>query len=516
MKKLILIFVILCIVSVLVPSIVLAKNVKIEDARQAAENWVALITALKGSWGGSEEAYVEDVQEFRQRGRKIGYFANVHPKGFIIVSVRKELAPIKAYSDENDLNPDADTGLPDLIKGKMNRIIRGIEQRAGVLDRIPDHALDRILEINYHSAWDDLIGTEGERSASAFTDEVVVAMNYQGGDYLIRSSWHQNPPYNNMTPDLGCTTTSNGRAKVGCVALAASQIMDYWNWPPYGTGLVLPEPFISPPTGDPYDWPNILDVVTTGSATAEQDAVAELTSEVGVAVSMNYGCGTSGAFVDNMPFVYENYYRYSGYALYRTRVAPVGGTWPAITWFNYIKDELNLNRPIQYDVREWHSFVADGWQEIGSTPVRQYHMNYGWGYECEFLDGCNTWYTLDSLYYADSDSSIVKEAMVTGLFPAQSVQDTLSGTYARNPDFPYYYFDQDATGHSATFVEGLNLQFLHGISVTNTSTTGGSFRFESSAFEPTRLFTRGDPSKGVRLEQSGTLKISQNGSIRFQ
>ena len=94
----------------------------------------------------------------------------------------------------------------------------------------------------------------------------------------LTSHWHQDSPYNNDCPDLGCTTTSNGRSVVGCVATAGAQIMYYWAWPPYGEGS---------PYSDTYDWPNMRDSVTTSSPAAQQAAVAELSHEVGLAVGMS-------------------------------------------------------------------------------------------------------------------------------------------------------------------------------------------------------------------------------------
>ena len=74
-----------------------------------------------------------------------------------------------------------------------------------------------------------------------------------------------------------------------------------------------------------------------------------------------------------MEDVYEDHYRYSTACARRNR-----DDYSAVAWFNRMKTQFNLNRPVQYRIPD-HSIVGDGWQEIGSTPIRQYHMNYGWG-----------------------------------------------------------------------------------------------------------------------------------------
>jgi hypothetical protein len=175
-------------------------------------------------------------------------------------------------------------------------------------------------------------------------------------------------------------------------------------------------------------------------------------------------------------------------------------------WFNAIKIQLNANRPILYEIPQ-HFVVIDGWQEIGSPVVQQIHVVYGAG-------GSNdNWYTLD-YNIPGTDPNWQWEKMIINTVPAQALGSSLSGVYSRNDSFPYRYFDQDATGDSATFLSGQNLQFLHNISVTCPSTSGGSIRFNGSGTLNTRLFTRGDTSRGA-LIRNGAIKLGRNGSIKF-
>ncbi len=279
--------------------------------------------------------------------------------------------------------------------------------------------------------------------------------------------------------------------------------MRYWGWPPYGVGS---------PYNDNYDWANMPDTVTASSPQAQIDAVAELSYEVGIAAGTNYCDGTgcqSGAFHDDMRDAYRDHFRYC------TSVNIVfRNDFSAVEWFNRMKSDLNVNRPLQYGI-PGHSIVVDGWQEIGSPPLRQYHMNYGWaGWvpsdpEWAGYTNSNTWYNLDELPGSDLDV----EDMIEDIYPAPLLWGSLSGTYVRVA-FPYRYFDRDTTGSSATFESGQNLQFLPDITVTCTSTTGGSIRFEGSSSLHTWLFTRGDRSQGVRI-YNGTIKLNQHGSIKF-
>jgi hypothetical protein len=73
------------------------------------------------------------------------------------------------------------------------------------------------------------------------------------------------------------------------------------------------------------------------------------------------------------------------------------------------------------------------------------------------------------------------------------------------------YFDQDAYGDNATFEAGLYLQFLHNIKV---SSSLGAVRFVGSGAGETRLFTRGDPSQGARIND-GAISLYSGGSMKL-
>jgi len=494
MKKWSITILIACLAISVLASPVVAEMATMDEAQTVANNWITLIIQEKGNWGGSETAEVEEIQEFKRGERVIGYFCRVKPKGFIVVSLHKELAPVKAYSAVSDLDPESEEGMADLIKGGMERVLDWTEQLVGPIESARAEDLDSILEINYRQAWAELEG-----NVEIFKDRLEsseVEMNYQGGDPpLLSSSWRQGDPYNRQCP-AGDTCA---HCVVGCVATAGAQIMRYWNWPPYGE---------ESPYSDTYDWSNMPDRLTGTSSAAQVNAVAELCHEVGIAVDMDYGCDGSGAhtshwFYTDMEDAYEDHFRYS------TDIEPEDrDAYSAVGWFSTMKKQFNLNRPVHYRVIE-HSLVADGWREIGSTPIRQYHMNYGWGMIGNCTTGCNAWYTLDALHLGGKD----EELTLVKIKPAPSMGSWLSGSKSP-PSFPYRYFDRDATGHDATFDAGHYLQFLPGITVKCTSPDGGKIQFIGWSTDNTYLFTRGDQSKGIRIH-SGHINLYNQGSIKF-
>ena len=477
MKNIKIIFLIAFLLAMTLPSYVQAEFVTKDQALRIANKWISFMVHKKGNWGGSPTAYVDEVLEFKRDDRLLGYYCRVIPNGFVIVSLLKELAPVKAYSSATDLDPNFDEGMTDLLKSCMERILNQAEDRLGPLDSVSSEDLGNVLGTTNRRAWIEI--------------EQGVDMNYQEGDTLVDSNWHQGDPYNFYCPAPppgdDCT---DPRCLVGCVATAAAQIMKYWNWPPYG---------VNPGWDDTYNWVNMPNILTTSSPQAQIEATGELCYEIGVAVGMGYctseGCQSGVATSDMVP-VYQNYYRYYPYVnvLYRAAANQ-------INWFELIKTQINYNRPIHYRV-EGHSIVCDGWREIGGAPLRQYHMNYGWA------DGATTWYSIDSLIYGTTE-----EYMLTNIFPTQSIQGSLASSYPL-PAFPYRYFDRDATGTVSTFDAGQYLQFLPNVKVTCTSGSGNNVRFLSSSSQNTRLFTRGNTAIGAKLTGGG-IKLSPNGGLKL-
>nr|NQU93003.1 C10 family peptidase [Bacteroidota bacterium] len=256
-----------------------------EEATVIAQNWISLVIDRYGSWGGHEMANIMPLKTVEKDGRKIGYFCHVIPDGFIVVSIRKELAPVKLYSEMNSYFSEMDDCLPDFIFEYPSAVIKAIESEIGPIDSVSPEELKGILEIDYSESWQEVYSYL-QGSATRVQTESSGEKGYQEGDFLLTSNWRQGEPYNAWCPDLSCSG-NGGRALVGCVATAGSQILNYWKWPPKGVGA---------PYSDYYDWKNIVDTLTANSAEGEIAAVAALNAEVGEALDMDYGCNESGAY----------------------------------------------------------------------------------------------------------------------------------------------------------------------------------------------------------------------------
>ena len=480
-----------------------------QEALTIARNYVSLVLVNEGDWGGSEVAEVVSIEEFRRGDRTLGYFCPVQPQGFLVLSLHKELAPVKAYSVWSNLDSEADQGLTDLLKDKMQAILNAVENKLGRPLK-PDDNFGDLLEINYRPVYDVLAAEEfdPQQYAEPRRGRDGAGMNYQEGEELLTSNWHQQPPYNDDCPDEDCDEWApyghfNTNTRVGCVATAGAQVMRHWRWPPVG------EP---PYENNPFDWPNMCDEYVYDGAgwfndengapvtQAQIDAVAGLSYLVGHAVDMDWGCDGSSATTSDMEDVYEDYFRYDsdGAVLYRFLYGPV-------EWFDMMKQQFNVNRTIQYRV-EGHSIVADGWKEewVGDDYY-WYHMDYGWP-----NDSYDTWYALDALYLGGPGV----EYMVTNIVPDVALGGPLSGGYGGAPGV-WRYFDQDAWGANAMFAAGQWLQILRsGFFLSNSGGAGDSLTFYGAPDLHIRFFLYGDPGGKSRiLIQGGAMQIHGGGGL---
>jgi len=484
-----------------------------QEALTIARNHVSFILVNEGNWNGAETAEVVSIQEFKRGDRTLGYFCQVQPQGYLVLSLHKELAPVRAYSTRCNLNPDAEEGLTDLIKDKMENILDGVEKQLG-RPLQPDDKIGDLLEINYRAISDALLSEtfDPEEHRKPRRVRGGGGMDYQEGEILLTCNWHQRPPYNDQCPDEedeeGCSDCPcswpdydffNDSARVGCVATAGAQVMYHWRWPPVGEG----------PFDDSYDWPNMCNEYIYDGAgwftdengvpvTWDQiDAVAELCSEVGLATDMDYGCDLSGTPTAYLEDAFEDYFRYdeNGCVIYRSDFDD------PVDWFNTLKNQLNVNRPIPYRVED-HAIVGDGWKEGWDQGFYYwYHMNYGYP-----NDSYDTWWALDELYHGTED-----EYAIAIVVPDAAIGGTLGSQYPGATR----YFDRDTSGTNSTFHAGNGLQILRsGFLLTNTGDASAAIKFYGEPDHKTRFFLEGDLAGKTRISiKGGAMKIRGGGEM---
>ncbi|MBQ2607591.1 MAG: C10 family peptidase, partial [Paludibacteraceae bacterium] len=259
--------------------------------------------------------------------------------------------PILAYSETGTFRTD---NMPVNIRkwmGKYNNFIRKIEDD-GVMASAETQAEWKALR-------------NGARKSTA---AAVVGP-------LIKTTWDQDAPYNNLCPGTG-----SNKAYTGCVATAMAQVMNYWQWPVKGTGSHSYQPL--DPNSDTgatskrygtqsanfgnttYDWANMKNSYSGSYTDAEATAVATLMFHCGVATEMMYGNdadGGSGTYTVNygdeedhacaQNALWMNFgYKKSTLTGYMRDGLTYQGTqyykkWSDSEWTAMIKAELDLNHP---------------------------------------------------------------------------------------------------------------------------------------------------------------------------
>lgn len=401
---------------------IFAEMASMADARQAGENWLNYIVYQNGSWNGEISPQLMEGQEIFYENQMLGYYFPVNPSGFIVVPVLKELPPIKLYDETSSLDVTEDQGMAGLIREVLYHRITMYIKRYGDLNAVQPASGEVMLGSNHRERWTQLLKSRSEFLADLYADKMTRQTTVGP---LLTSLWHQSGPYNSLCPvgDAACVTCPNGgspssdTAVVGCVATAASQIMNYWQWPPAGVGNHsyawdgdqscsgdVGATTLSADFSDSYDWNNILDNYGGSPTQTQIDAVAELCYEVAVAFNMDFGVCGSGAATSDAVYVYPTYFRYNAATIDKEdRDAHTPEE-----WFSIIQFEIDASQPIQYRI-SGHSIVCDGWKDTG--PEDEIHMNYGWG------GGANAWYTIDNLHCDWEGCDPMVEYLIRGIVP---------------------------------------------------------------------------------------------------
>ena len=379
-----------------VPSI--SRTVSPREAELVAANWLTLVTSLKNGWAGAPAPVIASVEALDYNDTVIGYHCTTAPGGWIVVPILREMPAITAYSVEGSADFAGDAGIFAIIKEHLMMAVRMFVANYGSTDSdaVPG---DPVFTSDQASTWIDycvdktLFNTRLDKSSLSQLAE---------DDYLLRSNWHQRDPF-----DGYCPTGYSGRCVVGCVATAIAQILNYYSWPDKGNGTLqyvwdgdnsclggsTPGTTLSANFADAYDWANIVDNVSDINTPEEENAVAELCYEAGIAVKMDYGsCGSGVPIVETIKNTVN---AFKSYFLYKNNIDSLSrSNYSSADWYSLIQAEVEAGRPMFYTYRYTggaHAIVCDGARYLGG--LKQVHLNYGW------LDqSFNAWYTIDSIY----------------------------------------------------------------------------------------------------------------------
>lgn len=220
---------------------------------------------------------------------------------------------------------------------------------------------------------------------------------------LIATKWGQRAPFNYNCPS-SCVT--------GCVAIAMSQIMKYWEYPNKGTGS---HSYFHSTYGSlnanfgntTYDWDQMTFTPSASCPLSEKQAIGTLAYQCGVAVEMDYGPEVSSAYSADVPNAMIQYFGYNPGTVMDEKAYFTDAGWKTL-----IKDELNQLRPVYYAGNNatsdgGHAFICDGYDN------RDYfHFNWGW------TGNHDAFYMIGSLNPQSSMDLNYLNRIITGLYPA--------------------------------------------------------------------------------------------------
>ena len=252
-------------------------------------------------------------------------------KGFVVVAGDDKMGEVLAYSHEAfidmaNLNPEA-----------------------------------RYLFDSYRQVYEELGKNKGlttrAKTATKATDDVQP---------LLKSKWGQDYPYSKQTQYV-----------TGCVATAVAQVMYYHKWPAQGKGqesykvtfdnTVRSADF----TKSHYDWDNMLpDYNRRNVTTKQEDAVALLMNDVGIATNMQYTDRASGTQSYMAVRALRNYFDYDAALVTRFDAGEDN-------FIEIVKKELRNGFPLYISGESktggGHAWVCDGFDKED-----RFHMNFGW------------------------------------------------------------------------------------------------------------------------------------------
>ena len=183
---------------------------------------------------------------------------------------------------------------------------------------------------------------------------------------LLKSKWGQDYPYSKQTQYV-----------TGCVATAVAQVMYYHKWPAQGKGqesytvkfdnTVRSADF----TKSHYDWDNMLpDYNRRNVTTKQEDAVALLMNDVGIATNMQYTDRASSTQSYMAERALRNYFDYDAALVTRANEGDDN-------FIEIVKKELRNGFPLYISGNSksggGHAWVCDGFDKED-----MFHMNFGW------------------------------------------------------------------------------------------------------------------------------------------
>lgn len=278
----------------------------------------------------------KDIEDYDKN--KAIYAFDIHPSGFVLVSSNSWNVPIVAHSKNGtfDFDENSSDGLKSwlaeniLFNDLLEKQSKSVEE----------------LDFQWYYLSQGRMPYPGDENGDGESPDHTVRYSHTVSEQfgpLLQTTWGQNAPYNNFTPNNWPT---------GCVAVATAQIMRYHEWP-----------------SNTFNWSIMPNQAFWNSAGALE--IASLMSDIGANVNMNYSASGSGADSQDARNALVNNYGYSSTTTYSNYD------------LNTVKQEIKTyNRPVYLD--GYHSYDTHGWWFWEYTTFRDGHAWVCDGYKQQY------------------------------------------------------------------------------------------------------------------------------------
>lgn len=310
-----------------------------------------------------------ELQAVKMHGLRNIAIYNIDCGGFVVTSNDPRTRTILGYSTQGHVIADS---LPDGLRYWLDKYEQQFEQLG-------------------NTPLSELKPADKAKSTAVFPDSVAP---------LITTQWsQQGDGYNSMVPYDTNLYFLGGHPTVGCGALAAAQIMRYWQFPQQGHGQ---HSYTYSNTEYPcfnygtvsadfehttYHYDLMPNQLSVSSTPAEVEAVATLMAHCGVACNMIYNSdcmGSSGSTITSNRSGLQRFFHYNS----DSHVEHMPNH-SYSDWVEALKTDLSAQMPVYYcgqsnrddnlgTVSTAHAFVCDGY---GANNM--FHFNWGWGGYCD-------------------------------------------------------------------------------------------------------------------------------------
>ena len=395
-----------------------ADNVDLLTAKQIGAYYFNVVTGTKAPVNADK---LELVQQFDNPTLCIPalYAFNVADNGFVVVSASNTTDPVLAYSPEgrlDNLNPSCRYML---------------ESYAKLISQ--DQTFNATQTAEVKAKWDELID-------QTFTYDLSTKA------VLVKAKWGQGDP-DRPTYNIFCPQIGGKPCLVGCVATAMSMIIHYWKYPVKGgnertsiattswNDQTIRYKFLVDSNKFLFD--SMPNQINYGSAWNNKRACGKLSFACGVTVKMGWGIDGSGAFSQDVPTAFSNWFKYSEDAKYILRA-----NYSDAQWLRILHTEIDSNsRPVYYSASDpdpghgsdaaGHAFVIAGSSASSQT---MFYIRWGWD------GGSDGFFTLapsSAIGYAGGYSFTDRHGMVYNIFPKQDPVGIEENTsFSPTPAYP--------------------------------------------------------------------------------